>query len=65
MMSAAVQTQPRFASDTPHVLFTGHYQHSGIDYETDGRRFLMIKAADQKGPTSLQVVLNWTRELKK
>jgi len=65
MMSAAVQTQPPFASDTPHVLFTGHYQHSGIDYETDGRRFLMIKAADQKGPTSLQVVLNWTRELKK
>jgi len=65
MMSAAVQTQPHFVSDTPHVLFTGHYLHTGIDYETDGRRFLMLKAADQKGPTSMQVVLNWGRELKK
>ena len=33
--------------------------------ETDGRRFLLMKSAEQKGPTSLQVVLNWTRELKK
>jgi hypothetical protein len=39
--------------------------HTGHDYETDGRRFLMMKSADQKGPTSMQVVLNWTRELKK
>jgi len=65
MLSAAVQTQPHFVSDTPRVLFTGHYLHTGTDYETDGRRFLMLKAADQKGPTSMQVVLNWTRELKK
>jgi len=26
---------------------------------------LLLKSADQKGATSLQVVLNWTSELKK
>jgi eukaryotic-like serine/threonine-protein kinase len=65
MMAAAVETRPHFTSNTAHVLFTGHYVHTGHDYETDGRRFLMMKSADQKGPTSMQVVLNWTRELKK
>ena len=65
MMAAAVETHPHFTSDTAHVLFTGRYAHAGRDYETDGHRFLMMNHADQKGPTSLQVVLNWTSELKK
>jgi eukaryotic-like serine/threonine-protein kinase len=65
MMAATVETHPHFTSDTAHVLFTGRYAHAGRDYETDGRRFLMMKREDQKGPTSLQVVLNWTGELKK
>ena len=65
MMAAPVETRPYFSSGTAHVLFTGRYAHAGRDYETDGRRFLMMKHAEQKGPTSLQVVLNWTRELKK
>jgi eukaryotic-like serine/threonine-protein kinase len=65
MMAATVETHPHFTFNTAHVLFTGRYAHAGRDYETDGRRFLMMKHADQKGPASLQVVLNWTRELKK
>jgi serine/threonine protein kinase/Tol biopolymer transport system component len=65
MMAAAVQTHPHFTSGTAHVLFTGRYAHAGRDYETDGRRFLMMNHADQKGPASLQLVLNWTSELKK
>jgi len=65
MMASAVETRPQFRSNTAHVLFTGRYLHSGRDYETDGHRFLMMKSGDEKGPTSLQVVLNWTRELKK
>ena len=65
MMAASVETHPYFTSNTAHVLFTGHYAHAGRDYEADGRRFLMMKSADQKGSASLQVVLNWTRELKK
>jgi len=65
MMAATVETRPYFTSNTAHVLFTGHYAHAGRDYETDGRRFLMMKSADQKGSTSLQVALNWIRELKK
>ncbi len=50
---------------TAHLPFTGRYLHAGHDYETDGRRFLLMKSAEQKGPASLQVVLNWTTELKK
>ncbi len=65
MMAATVELRPHFTSDTAHLLFTGRYVHAGRDYETDGRRFLLMKSADQKGATSLQVVLNWTRELKK
>jgi len=65
MLTATVETHPYFTSNTPHVLFTGPYAHAGRDYETDGRRFLMMKSADQKGATSLQVVLNWSRELSK
>jgi Tol biopolymer transport system component len=65
MMAAAVELHPHFTSNTAHVLFTGRYAHAGRDYEADGRRFLMMKSADQKGPTSLQVVLNWAGELKK
>jgi Tol biopolymer transport system component len=65
MMAATVGTRPYFTSNTAHVLFTGHYAHAGRDYETDGRRFLMMKSGEQNGPTSGQVVLNWARVLKK
>ena len=65
MMAATVELRPHFTSDTAHLLFTGRYLHAGRDYETDGRRFLLMKSAEQKGQTSLQVVLNWTSELKK
>jgi serine/threonine-protein kinase len=65
MMAATVETSPHFTPNTTHALFTGGYAHAGRDYETDGKRFLMMKSADQRGPTSLQVVLNWTRDLKK
>jgi Tol biopolymer transport system component len=65
MMAATVETSPHFTPNTTHALFTGCYAHAGRDYETDGKRFLMMKSADQRGPTSLQVVLNWTRDLKK
>jgi hypothetical protein len=65
MMAATVETSPHFTPNATHVLFTGGYAHAGRDYETDDKGFLMMKSADQRGPTSLQVVLNWTRDLKK
>jgi hypothetical protein len=65
MMTATVELRPHFTSNTAHVLFTGRYAHAGRDYETDGRRFLLMNGAEQKDPTELQVVLNWTSELKK
>src|SRR5258706_672343 len=66
IMAASVETHPHFSSMTPHAVFTGHYLISGRDYETDGKRFLAMKAlAPQQGPTSMQVVLNWASELKK
>jgi len=65
MMAATVELRPHFTSNTAHLLFTGRYLHAGRDYETNGRRFLLMKSVDPKGATSLQVVLNWTSELKK
>jgi hypothetical protein len=63
MMARAVELRPHFSSDTAHILFTGSYVHAGRDYETDGRRFLLIKSPRTKRATSLQVVLGWTSEL--
>jgi hypothetical protein len=64
-MAASIQTQPNFSAATPHVLFKGRYAHSGRDYASDGRRFLFMKQEQRQGPSAMQVVLNWSAELKK
>ena len=73
MMSVTVHTKPSFSADNPTKLFDGPW-YAGqpgriYDVSRDGRRFLMIKAATsgQGAPapaTPLNVVLNWTEELK-
>jgi serine/threonine protein kinase len=65
VMAASIQTQPNFSAATPHVLFKGRYAHSGRDYASDGRRFLFMKQEQRQGPSAMQVVLNWSAELKK
>jgi serine/threonine-protein kinase len=72
MMAAAVETKPTFAAAKPKLLFEGHYE-AGIfafepnyDVSPDGQRFLMIKGSEQESaPTQLNVVLNWSEDLKR
>ena len=74
MMAAAVETKPTFAAAKPKLLFEGHYEtvifgfYEGPNYDVspDGQRFLMIKASEQESaPTQLNVVLNWSDELRR
>jgi dipeptidyl aminopeptidase/acylaminoacyl peptidase len=72
MMATAVETRPVFAAAKPRVLFEGHYEtgvfpfESDYDVSPDGQRFLMIKASEQEsGATQLNVVLNWSDELRR
>jgi Tol biopolymer transport system component/predicted Ser/Thr protein kinase len=71
MMAVAINTQPSFSVGKPQVLFEGPYasvlvQVPNYDVSPDGQRFLMIKESEQvRHPaTQINVVLNWTEELK-
>jgi len=72
MMAVDVTTQPRFSVGKPKILFEGRYVPSvgtipDYDVAADGQRFLMIKLVDQEqaAPIQINVVLNWTEELKR
>jgi len=74
MMAADVRTQPDFAAAKPRQLFEGNYEPTegglarpNYDVSADGQRFLMLKPVveDQAAPTQINVVLNWTEELKR
>ena len=70
MMSVDVTMQPRFAVGKPKVLFEGKYVQSPVrlanyDVSSDGQRFLMVKPGEQETTeTQINVVLNWSEELK-
>jgi hypothetical protein len=69
MVAVPVDMAHGLAPGKPVVLFDGPYivdQLTGLDYDVapDGR-FLMIKPSEQEqAPPRLNVVLNWTEELK-
>jgi serine/threonine-protein kinase len=72
MMSVEITTQPSFTAGKPKLLFERPYDLSGgtfpnYDVSPDGQRFLMVKPVEpeQAGPTQINVVLNWTEELKR
>jgi Tol biopolymer transport system component len=72
MMVTAVETQPVFAASKPELLFEAHYETSypslerDYDVSPDGQRFLMIKGSEQESAaTQLNVVLNWSDELRR
>jgi serine/threonine-protein kinase len=72
MMAVEVTTQASFSVGKPKMLFGGSYLQSGgtaADYDAarDGQRFLMLKPVEQgqAAPTQINVVLNWTEELKR
>jgi serine/threonine protein kinase/Tol biopolymer transport system component len=71
MMSVNVTTQPSFSASKPGTLFTFGDQHTGpagtpdYDVSLDDQRFLMLKPSEQaQAATHINVVLNWSEELK-
>jgi serine/threonine-protein kinase len=70
LMAVDVHTEPTFTAGVPRKLFEGHYEptqtgNSGYDVSPDGTRFLMVQSpAPEQAPTQINVVLNWTEELK-
>jgi serine/threonine-protein kinase len=70
VMAVPITSQPTFAAGLPHQLFSGQFEPtgtgtSGYDVSLDGRRFLMIQAAEPELPaTQVSVVINWFEELR-
>jgi serine/threonine-protein kinase len=72
MMATAVEAKPTFSAAKPRLLFEGHFEayinsfDPNYDVSSDGRRFLMVKASEQESAaTQLNVVLNWSDELRR
>jgi Tol biopolymer transport system component len=72
MMAVEINTQAGFTAGEPRILFEKAYERTPItfpnyDVSPDGQRFLMLKSVEQEqaGPTQINVVLNWTEELKR
>jgi dipeptidyl aminopeptidase/acylaminoacyl peptidase len=72
MMAVEVTPQPKFSAGEPRILFEGPYLPTpqtfpDYDVSRDGQRFLMLKTASQAqaAPMQINVVLNWTEELKR
>lgn len=71
MMAVEVTTKPKLSAGERRMLFEGKYlttPQTFPDYDVsgDGQRFLMLKAAGQaQASTQINVVLNWTQELKR
>ena len=71
MMAAEITTEPSFSAGKPQMLFQGEYASvlvgvPNYDVAPDGQRFLMVRGSEKAGPvTDINVVLNWTEELKR
>jgi serine/threonine-protein kinase len=78
MMEVDIQTQPSFSAGKSRQLFESPYANNSVaagaaswtaDYSisSDGQRFLMLKPKEQQQTalTQINVVLNWTEELKR
>jgi dipeptidyl aminopeptidase/acylaminoacyl peptidase len=68
VMAVHVETQPAFKAGTPRMWFPGQgYVGLGnYDIAADGEHLLMLKQEDTStSPTELNVVLNWSEELKR
>jgi serine/threonine-protein kinase len=68
IIAVSVQTQNgTFAAGKPQLLFDGPFdatQDPNFDVSPDGQHFVMVEADRDAMPNRLQVVLNWTEELK-
>jgi len=65
MMSAAVQTQPKFSAAKPVELFDRKFDRGGsvggYDVTPDGQTFVMTRS-EQTNPTEIRVVVGWPAE---
>jgi serine/threonine protein kinase len=80
-IAVAIENGPIFKPGKSKILFRGDYYstvysigsgnliETAWDISPDGKRFLMIKTADNasslKGPQQINVVVNWVEELKR
>jgi Tol biopolymer transport system component len=74
VMAVSVETEPTFNCGKPRVLFKGSFiggygETPSWDISPDGKRFLMMKESQptpsaSAGPHKINIVLNWTEELK-
>jgi serine/threonine-protein kinase len=69
MMAVEVKTAPTFKAGVPKLLFEERFAPGIIqpyDVTPDGKRFLIVKSAEQEqASTQINVVLNWFEELKR
>ena len=67
---ASIDTRKGFTQTTPRLILRGTYNlrsDTGRTFDVDPRnnQILLVRpVADQKGKTSVRVVLNWFEELK-
>jgi serine/threonine-protein kinase len=69
LMVVAVELGSTVRAGAPRVLFEAEYatvlwQDANYDVSPDGNRFLMIGETRTERPSQLNLVLNWTEELK-
>jgi serine/threonine-protein kinase len=68
VMAVPIETKPTFKAGQPRKLFEGPYFESGHDIAVtpDGKGFILIRETEtQTGPREMQVVVNWTEELRR
>jgi serine/threonine-protein kinase len=74
MMAVDTTMQPSFSAGKPRMLFEGPYFTTAFpqgtvsyDVSADGQRFLMVKETEaaSRSAAQINVVLNWTEELKR
>jgi serine/threonine-protein kinase len=70
MMVADVSLHPTFSASAPRFLFDKHFligpvNTSTYDVSGDGKRFVMIETDELAQPLQLNVILNWTADLRR
>jgi serine/threonine-protein kinase len=72
LMAAAVETTPTFVASKPRLMFEQHFEKSIFPFEAnydvspDGKRFLLVVPSEgESAPAQINVVLNWSEELRR
>ena len=70
MMAVRVASSQSFSADNPRILFEGPFVptrrgEAAYDVSPDDQRFVMVQRDEQSVATHLNVVLNFSEELKR